>query len=141
MVELLKSLEAIQDLLQQIYSITANQTTILLEQGKSLEEEEEALSMLEKMVDYKEELIGLVEKQELDFENLYAQYKSQITNADDIKLFKHHVANILTKKKEIKEAEQANVAIMQGRAHRRNKQVELPKNAQQVVQAYQRMKK
>lgn len=140
MKDLVKILEEIQELLQQICSITANQTTVLLEQGGTIEEEEEALSVLEQMVDYKDNLINLVEEKELKFERLYAENKTRISSPEEIKLFKHHVASILAKKEEIKEAEQANVAIMQGRVNRRVKQVELPKNAEQVIHAYKKVK-
>ncbi len=133
LLQLLKEIEA---LLEQISVITANQTTILLQEPKAAEEENEVLAILENMVEYKEELILAVEKKEIDFETLYSQNKAQITNPDHIKVFKHYVANILSKKEEIKEAEQANVVIMQGRAVRKVKQVELPKNPQQVTQAY-----
>lgn len=133
LVTLLKEIEA---LLGQISAITANQTTILLQAPKTVEEENEVLALLEQMVEYKEELILEVEKKEQAFEVLYSQYKGQITNPDDIKAFKHYVAHILSLKEEIKEAEQANVMMMRGHAVRRTKQVDLPKNPKQVMQAY-----
>lgn len=133
LLELLKEIEA---LLGQISVITHNQTTILLQAPKTVEEENEVLAILEHMVDYKEELILAVEKKEMTFETLYTQNKNQIKSPDTIKVFKHYVASILSQKEEIQEAERTNVGIMQGRAVRRVKQVELPKSPQKITQAY-----
>ena len=135
---LLQLLKEIEDLLEQINGLTANQATILLRSVESLEEENEMLSILEDMVAYKEALITSVEEKEVAFEALYNKDKGQITNPEDVKVFKHYVASILTKKEAIKEQEQSNVAIMKNRAASKVKPVELPKNAQQVTQAYKK---
>lgn len=133
LVELLKEIEV---LLGQISAITANQTTVLLQTPKTVEQENEMLVILENMVEYKEELILAVEKKEEEFEALYGKNKTQITNPDDVKIFKHYIAHILSQKEEIKETEQANVMMVKKRVDRRTKQVDLPKNPKQVIQAY-----
>lgn len=140
MEELVKQLEEIYTLLEQINSITTNQTTILLQTRESRQEVNEVLDMLEGMLNYKDELITLVEAKEQSFEGEYAKYKGRITNPRYINLFKEWVERILTTKQTIVEAEQNNVIIMKSLSKAHASKVSIPKKPNEVVAAYQKQK-
>lgn len=140
MEELVRQLEEIYTLLEQINSITTNQTTILLQTRESRQEVNEVLDMLESMLNYKDELITLVEAKEQSFEEEYAKYKGKITNARYINLFKEWVERILTTKQTIVEAEQNNVIIMKSLSKTHASKVSIPKKPNEVVAAYQKQK-
>ena len=136
--ELIKMLGQIYDLLDQVNSITINQTTVLLQSNETLDDENDALAMLEGMVAYKEEVTNDLIALEKVFDTTYSKYKDKMTDPAYIKLFKDWVERIMTKKKEIVDAEQNNVIIMQALSKRSARRMEIPKDARQVVDAYKK---
>ena len=136
--ELIKMLGYIYDLLEQISSITINQRTVLLQSNQTLDEENSALDMLEGMIACKEEITNELINKEKVFDAAYSKYRGKITDPKYVALFKEHVSRIMAKKKEIVEAEQNNVMIMQALSKKTAKTIEIPKDARLVTEAYKK---
>ncbi|WP_054739608.1 hypothetical protein [Cellulosilyticum ruminicola] len=136
--ELIKMLEQIYGLLEQISTITVNQTTVLLQSNETIDEANDALEMLESMVSYKEEITDELVALEKHFDTSYDQYRGKITETAYVQLFKEWVGRIMAKKQEIVDAEKNNVMIMQTLTQRKVKRMEIPKAAKQVTDAYKR---
>ena len=134
---LFEALEAIEDLLEQIQTITQNQMTILLDSAYM----GDGLDMIEQMATFKEGLTTQVETTEATFQALYSKHKVDITEAIDKKRLKDSVDHIMRLKAYIIEQEQKNVFILQDLLRRMQEPIELPKNAKQVAKAYESHKK
>lgn len=129
-------LKEIYSILKQIKDITANQTTLLLEQRENIEDEQLALDMLEQMVNYKDEVIRELTIKEEAFEQAYEPYRGKITNSEDVSIIKQLVNSIVQIKHHIVEEEKQNMIIMQTNSRRRIKSIEIPQNPQAVTNAY-----
>nr|WP_302599118.1 hypothetical protein [uncultured Cellulosilyticum sp.] len=136
--ELIGMLGYIYELLEQISAITTNQTTVLLQSNETTDEANDALDMLENMVTYKEEITNQLVMQEETFDKAYDKYRGKITDPAYVQLFKEWVGRIMAKKKEIVDAEQNNVIIMQTLAKKKVKCMEIPKGAREVTNAYKK---
>lgn len=134
--ELFEQLKAIDEILEQIATITANQMTVLLQ--STSENEDEELSLLEGMVSYKDELITKLVEIEILFDNSYKEQREQVHTSGQIGEFKKCVANILEKKEKIQELEKNNVRIMQSKVKKSKQLIKLPKAAQEVTKAYKK---
>lgn len=138
MQNLLQMLEEIYKLLEQVSTITTNQTTILLQSREDTEKANEALDMIESMVDYKEELITELINKEQIFDKAYESFKGKINDHEYIKLFKSWVGRIMNMKTAIVEAERSNVLVMQSFAKMKEKQMSIPKAPDVVAAAYKK---
>lgn len=136
--DLIEMLRQIYGLLEQISTITVNQSTVLLQSNETLDEANDALEMLESMVSYKEELTDELVALEKRFDMAYSKYRGKITEPAYVQLFKEWVERIMAKKKEIVDAEQNNVMIMQTLTQRKAKRIDIPKGAKQVTEAYKK---
>lgn len=137
MEKLFESLNQIVELLNQIYTITGNQTTILLDSKQA----GEGLDMIEQMAVYKNELTTQLESTEQIFQQYYDQYKNHITDIDAQKLLKQTVSYVLELKDKVIKLESQNVLIMQDLLKRLTEKVEIPKQAQAVSAAYKQHSK
>ncbi len=134
-------LEEIYVLLDQIYGITLNQTTILLQPKESSEERNESIDLLNEMVEYKEEIITNVTKKEEEFQDKYAPYRGKITSPKEVEEIKLMVNRIMDKKQEIVEKEKNNMIIMQNLGAKKNKVTHISPTADKVVNAYKKVVK
>ena len=115
-----------------------NQTTVLLQPRESVQEENEILEVLEGMVEYKEELTNQLLDEESKFEEEYIPYKGKIIEESLVKTFQDRVGRILEKKQAIIEAEKNNVIIMQALTRNQTKATNIPKQPNQVTEAYKK---
>lgn len=138
MQELLAMLNEIYALLEQISTITTNQTTILLQSREDADKDNDALDMIESMVGYKEDLITELTQKEQVFDKAYEPYKGKIKDAEYIKRFKEQVERIMSMKAAIVEAERNNVLVMQSFAKMKEKQMSIPKAPDAVAAAYKK---
>ena len=106
---LFEALDAIYAHLEQIQTITQNQTVILLDTSYM----GDGLDMIEQMATFKEQLTTEVEEKEAVFQGLYSKYKNDVTDVDDKKRLKDTVDSIMQIKNFIMEQEQKNVFILQ----------------------------
>ncbi len=136
--ELIKMLGHIYEILEQISTITTNQMTVLLQSHETTDEASDALDMLESMVTFKEELTNELVAKEESFDKAYSKYRGKITEPAYVQLFKEWVERIMAKKKEIVDAEQNNVIIMQTLAKKKAKCMAIPKAASEVAKAYKK---
>ena len=134
-------LEEIYTLLDQIHGITLNQTTILLQPKENNEESNEAIDLLNEMVEYKDELIVNVTQKEEEFENAYTPYRGKITSPEQVEEIKIWVNRIMDKKQEIVEKEKNNMIIMQNLGKKKNKVTHISASPDKVVNAYKRTAK
>lgn len=130
MERLFDSLRAVRELLEQIHTITENQTTVLL--GGS----EDSLDMLEAMFEYKSNLMSELEEVETTFQGNYQRMKMQLEGRTELITLKKEVGNILELKEEIVVMEQSNLLIMQDRTKKHMAKIEVTPNAKQVTNAY-----
>lgn len=135
---LLNMLDEIYKVLEQIHAITMNQTTVLLESSRSLEEENEALDIIDSMVEYKDELINEVNEKEAVFDKSYEKYRGKIKDKVYVEAFKEHVGRILTMKQSIVDAERNNILVMQNIAKKREKPMDIKRTAGEAVAAYKK---
>lgn len=138
MQELLAMLNEIYALLEQISTITTNQTTILLQSREDADKDCDALDMIENMVGYKEDLITDLTQKEQVFDKAYEPYKGKIKDAEYIKRFKEQVERIMDMKTAVVEAERNNVLVMQSFAKMKEKQMSIPKAPDAVAAAYKK---
>lgn len=132
-------LNKIQELLQQIHDITENQTTILTSSVYVDEDVTDGtLSMMEEMIDYKDELINLLTEAEQNFQGVYNAYREEIIQSKQMKLLKSEVEKVLKLKDEITKKEQKNVLLLQNQSRKRVERVEVIPNKNQVVAAYRK---
>ena len=136
--DLLRMLEQIYALLEQISTITTNQTTILLQSRETTDEDNRVLDMIESMVGYKDELIVELTNREQIFDKAYEKYKGKVIDPHYVKLFKSWVERIMSMKAAIVEAERNNVLVMQSFAKMKEKQMSIPKAPDAVAAAYKK---
>jgi hypothetical protein len=135
---LIQSLQGMIELLEQVLAITHNQMTVLLERN----DEDECIQMLEQMVSYKENLTTQIEQKEQGFQAQYDSIKEGPLSVEQQKRLKEWVAKVLLLKDQIIEAEQKNFLLLQDASRRCATKIEIPKNPNQVVDAYkQQIKK
>lgn len=132
MEKLFESLTHIIELLSQIYTITMNQRTILLDSKNA----SDGLDMIEEMAAYKNELTSELEAVEQTFQAQYAKKKEDLTDVEVQKLLKNAVAQVLELKDKVIQVEQQNVLIMQDLLKRLTEKVEIPKQRDQAMEAY-----
>ena len=137
MEQLFKSLTHIIELLDQIYTITINQRTILLDSKNA----GDGLDMIEEMATYKNELTNKLEAIEGAFQEQYAAEKENLTDIEVQKLLKQAVGQVLELKDKVIQLEQHNVLIMQDLLRRLNEKIEIPKAPGAVVHAYKQYSK
>lgn len=137
MEKLFESLNQIMELLNQIYTITGNQTTILLDSKQA----GEGLDMIEEMAAYKNDLTTQLEQVEVIFGQQYAEHKADIEDVEIQKLLKQTVARVLELKDKVIQLEQQNVLIMQDLLKRLTEKIEIPKKAEVVSAAYKKHSK
>lgn len=138
MENLLKQLDHIYELLEQIEALTTNQTTVLLQEKIDFDAEIGDLDILNDMADYKEAMIDELIKIEDAFQESYSPYKGKITDKKIIAEMKERIKRIMKKKQAITDAEQNNLLIMQSYANRKDKQTIIPKQASEVAAAYKK---
>lgn len=138
MQQLLKQLDYIYELLEQIETITTNQTTVLLQSNEEDSSEVEAVEFLESMFNYKEEIINELEKAEAIFQESYEPYRGKITDKAFIEMIQSKIASIMAKKKTISDAELNNLLVMQAYTKKRTKQFVIPRQAKDVTEAYKK---
>lgn len=138
MTTLFAHLNHIHELLDQILGISNNQTAILLNEKKSLSEENENLDLLEAMVEIKGQLINELQREEELFQERYNELREELLSSAELIRVKELVDNILKKKARIVQEEQNNVLLMQTKERRAKEVLPIPKPAIQVVQAYQK---
>jgi ATP-dependent 26S proteasome regulatory subunit len=142
MSELFEYLRRIHELLEQIYTITDNQTTILLSpMNDSEEEENNALDMIAQMADYKDEATKELIEAENMFQKEYDANKHLVQEAEDISELKELVTEILKRKEAIIEHEQSNLLILQARSKKKLERVHLPQNPIEASNAYKKQQK
>lgn len=137
MEKLFESLNQIMELLNQIYTITGNQTTILLDSKQA----GDGLDMIEQMAAYKNDLTTRLEQVEVVFGQQYAEYKEEIEDVEVQKLLKQTVARVLELKDKVIKLEQQNLLIMQDLLKRLTEKIEIPKKAEAVSAAYKQHSK
>ncbi|WP_069998860.1 hypothetical protein [Cellulosilyticum sp. I15G10I2] len=138
MEELVGYLSQIQALLEQVYTITDNQTTILLAPMDTKEEESNALDMIAQMADYKDELTEELNKLELAFQQKYDELKEVVKYEADLHELKRLVAAILEAKQAIIEHEQSNLLLLQTHSKKKLERVQLPQNPKEAANAYKK---
>ncbi|MGL4343718.1 MAG: hypothetical protein ACRCTE_00830 [Cellulosilyticaceae bacterium] len=137
MEEMLMALEQVRELLEQILGITQNQMTVLLEGQHN----DECLDMVEQMAQLKGDLTTQMEQSEAQFQQLYGMHKDQIVGAQVVSFFQERIGTVLSLKDQIIAAEQKNVLLLQELLRKYVERVAIPKNPQQVTEAYQKQKK
>jgi len=140
MQELFTILNQIYEALEQILSITQNQTTILIELSNS-QDSDEAFNVIYQMMDYKDELINALNTYEAAFEEKYKIHRQKITNKQDADRLKQQVELVLDKKESITTCEKNNLLIMQTYYKERTTVLEIKPNAQNVAMAYKKQQK
>lgn len=131
MKQLFLGLNVIGELLQQIHTITGNQTTVLLDS-----EEESSLDLLEQMFEYKSTLMSELEQAEQVFQGHYQKMRAELEGKSELITLQKEVGNVLKIKEEIVVMEQKNLLIMQEKTKRHRMRIEVTPNAKQVTNAY-----
>nr|WP_307991093.1 hypothetical protein [uncultured Niameybacter sp.] len=134
MEQLFESLNRIVEYLNQIYTITQNQTTILLDSKQA----GDSLNLIEEMATYKNEITTELEKEEEIFQTQYSLHKASINEVEVQRLLKQTVGHVLALKDKVIQLEQKNVLIMQDLLKRLTEKVEIPKNPEFVTMAYKK---
>lgn len=134
MEQLFESLNHIVEYLNQIYTITQNQTTILLDSKQA----GDSLNLIEEMATYKNEITTELEKEEEIFQTQYNLHKASINEVEVQRLLKQTVGHVLALKDKVIQLEQKNVLIMQDLLKRLTEKVEIPKNPEFVTRAYKK---
>ncbi len=141
MEELFQRLKAIIELLEQIKVLTDNQTTVLLSEETSLENESGILDLVEEMATYKDELMTGLREQEDAFQKVYSLYKEDLASSSQLEEIQKLVGYILQMQEAIVEIEQSNLLLMQKRSKIKLDKVVLPKDNAKVTAAYQKQQK
>ncbi|MBE6024116.1 MAG: hypothetical protein E7231_13110 [Cellulosilyticum sp.] len=136
--EVFEYLSKIQLLLEQIENITDNQTTILVGDLQTIEEENNALEFIEQMVNCKDELIVELSKVEACFQEEYEKQREQLIKSNKIKDLKTQVERILVLKDEITRKEQQNMVIMQNFSKKKIDRMTISPSSNQVAAAYKK---
>ena len=133
---ILTYLSRIESLLEQIETMTQNQTTILLHQLDS--KEDEALNIIEEIVGYKDKAIQELTEVEALFQESYKKNREALLQSAQIKEIKERVAHILEAKERITKHEQNNLRLLTSKIGKRPEKVEIKPNAQCVANAYKK---
>lgn len=131
---LLTHLDQIKTLLEQVYAITQNQTTVLLEQ----DEESGVVDVLEQMFVYKSEVMNELERVEGGFQEQYAKHRESLEGTALLTELQSEVGKVLKLKEEIVAIEQRNLMLMEKRQRGLVGRVEVPLNPQKVAEAYKK---
>lgn len=134
MEQLFESLNRIVEYLNQIYTITQNQTTILLDSKQA----GDSLNLIEEMAIYKNQITTELEKEEQTFQAQYDIHKASINDVEVQKLLKQTVSHVLALKDKVIQLEQKNVLIMQDLLKRLTEKIDIPKNSEFVTSAYKK---
>ncbi len=142
MEKLFEYLGQIQNLLDQILTITDNQTTILLSlTGSEEEDEDQALDMMAQMADYKDEITKTLSSIEEDFQACYEASKGLIKEADHVRAVQGLVKAILDSKQAIVDQEQRNLLLLQAHSKKKIERVHVSHNASHVSDVYKKQQK
>jgi hypothetical protein len=141
MEELFEYLKHIHGLLEQIYTITDNQTTILLCETQPEEDENDSFDMLTQMADYKDEFTQELIAAENVFQQKYDECKLSLKEDKEILELKRLVQAVLERKQAIVEHEQSNLLLMQARSKKALERVYLPQNPKEAANAYKKQQK
>lgn len=133
-----KYLNRIQELLEQIDTITQNQMTILIGDKENLELENRALSLVEEMVECKDKIITELTTAEEAFQNVYDINKEALVGSGEIKHVKEQVEKILVMKEEITKREQQNMLILHNQSKKKIEKQKVLPNSNQVAAAYKK---
>lgn len=129
-------LKQIEELLDQIETMTHNQTTILLHQLDN--EEEEALSMIEEIITYKDDVIQELTQVEGLFQENYQKNKEVLLQSPSMKEIKERVAAILETKERIEKQEQSNLRLLINKTRTKVEKIEIKPTAQCAINAYKK---
>lgn len=132
--QMMTYLGQIESLLEQIENITQNQTTVLLHQLD--EDKEQALSYIEEMVNFKDEVIGQLTDSELAFQKSYEENREKLISSGHLRDVKTIVARILETKERITRQEQSNLHLLNSKVGSKPERVEIKPNAHQVLAVY-----
>ena len=138
MQELFEQLIQIESILEQIDDITENQTTVLIGSRNTLEEENNAIDIMNQMIDAKEELMNQLTMTETNFQESYAKKRRYLTNKEIVDTLQARVGAILKKKQIIVEREQNNLVIMQSYVKAKEGPLKLTPRAIDVANAYKK---
>lgn len=144
MQQLFDYLKKIHELLEQICTITDNQTTVLLaplEANDGEDDEDVSLDMISQMADYKDELTEELIAAEVAFQNAYNNYKDLAASSNQVAELKQMVGEILKRKEDIVEHEQSNLLLLQNRSKRTIERVKLPQKPEEAISAYKKQQK
>lgn len=139
MEQLFKEVFMIIELLEQIKTLTNNQTTVLLVE-MDIAEENERLDIIEQMANYKDGLMRELKEQEIAFQETYTIYKKQLEESGRIAEIQELVGRVLQLQQKIVELEKGNLLLMQNRSKIKDKKVDILVNSAKAVSAYQKQK-
>ncbi|MDF2595237.1 MAG: hypothetical protein K0R69_1578 [Clostridia bacterium] len=142
MEKLFEYLNHIQSLLDQIFTITDNQTTILLTlTGAEGEAENEALDMVTQMADYKEELTKELSSAEEAFQAYYEAHKELVEGEVHVRDMQSLVKGVLDGKQAVVAQEQKNLLLLQAHSKKKLERVQVPQNPRHAASAYRKQQK
>lgn len=133
---ILTYLSQIESLLEQIENMTQNQTTILLHQLDS--KEDEALNIIEEIVSYKDKVIQELTQVEALFQESYKKNKETLLQSAQIKEIKERVTHILEAKERVTKHEQNNLRLLTSKVGKRPEKVEIKPTVQCAINAYKK---
>jgi hypothetical protein len=142
MEKLFEYLNHIQRLLDQIFTITDNQTTILLTlTGVESEAENEVLDMIAQMADYKEELTKELGIAEEAFQAYYEAHRELVAGEKHVRDMQNLVKGVLDGKQAVIEQEQKNLLLLQAHSKKKLERVQVPQNPGHAASAYRKQQK
>lgn len=127
-------LSSIRTLLEQIYVITQNQTTVLLEAINGAC----AIDILEEMFNYKNTLMNELEETEKTFQEAYKAIRPMLEGNKELIRLKDEVGGILNLKDQIITIEQKNTLLMNHQRKSLAETIEIPRSSIQVIEAYKK---
>lgn len=133
MQDLFTTLESIVNTATEIYNITENQETIILHGAQQ--------ELLSELARHKQEKIQKLDELERQFETLYSQNKTKITDTEDIKRLQTLVAKILDTKEKIKKSEEKNRRLYSSSNPHKGETITIKKPKSYVIEQYKKNKK
>lgn len=126
-------LKYINEKLEQIYAITQNQATVLLESMN----DQQTINVLEEMFGYKDQLMKELVEVELEFQEAYYKKRDELQQEGRLGKIKLMIEKIFKIKDKIMAAEQKNILLMQSRTPALEK-VEIQIQPMKVVESYKK---
>lgn len=142
MEKMLGYLGQIEELLEQIHTITLNQMTVLLSlSNEQTQEEDSGLDMIAQMADYKDAYTQELSTVEDQFQVCYDKDKKDLSDKMNVQRMQEAVQTILKLKEVIMEQEEKNLLLMKSHAKKKLEKVHVPQNAKEVANAYKKQQK